>query len=162
MEDVGGQATAFPVLAITFNPRIRGIRRDFKVRIMPWGGRRWLVAADVEKACGWHHRSLAHRRQQALSGDAWGYATVPTLSGPQLAVLIAKDALCTMLKGAKGWQARRFKLWLDGLPDVVEHALYEGGAYSCSQKMIERHPVGSSSSERLTTTVRTHFAQVFL
>ena len=100
----GRQAAAFRVVNF-----IKGTRRDFQVRTMEWEGELWFVEKDVGAAIGWHPDTFRHRRQEALNGNQWGYATMPTSRGEHMMSLVSREALCELLKGSPTRQARAFR-----------------------------------------------------
>lgn len=116
------ERTSTALRVLSFNPRIRGVRRTFRVRTMCWQGSLWLVAKDVGTAIGWHPDTFRHRRGTAVPDDAWGYATVSTIRGGHMMTLVHRHALIAMLQGSAGRQARRFLAWLNGLAEVVDRA----------------------------------------
>ena len=113
MDDAVRQATAFRVA--NFNPGIKGTRRNFRVRLTDWQGQLWMVAKDVGEAIGWHPDTWRHRREQALNGHQWGYASTPTARGTQMMGLVSKEALSELVKGSTARQARAFRRWLVAL-----------------------------------------------
>ncbi|WP_162559895.1 hypothetical protein [Methylobacterium radiodurans] len=101
----------------TFNPRLRGVRSAFKLRGMPHADDLWLSAKDAGQAIGWHPDTFRHRREVALDGDAWGYATLPTAKGNHMMVMVSRGALRAMLSGVRTRQGRVFRGWLKEMPD---------------------------------------------
>ncbi|MDH3032107.1 hypothetical protein [Methylobacterium fujisawaense] len=106
------------VQVLTFNPRIRGIPRAFKVRTMQWRGALWLVTKDVGAAAGWHPDTFRHRRLEASSGGVWGYAMVPTDRGKHMMSVVDRHALSSLLAGSVSRQTRKFRCWLNDLAEV--------------------------------------------
>lgn len=97
------------------------MKRSFKVRAMAYQGGTWLCAKDAGQAIGWHPDTLRHLRRDALPGDGWGYAILPTPHGGHMMVLVSVEALAGALKDSVTRQARVFRRWLNGL-DAAQRA----------------------------------------
>jgi hypothetical protein len=112
----GSNAAALRVLTLRFSPGIRGLRKAFRVRAVATEGCLWLVEQDAGEAIGWHPDTSRHRRQEALTGDAWGYSLIPTGKGGHLMMaVVSREALSDLLARSRERQARVFKVWLESI-----------------------------------------------
>ncbi|MFE1602342.1 hypothetical protein [Methylobacterium sp. ID0610] len=104
------------MLTLKFSPGIRGLRKAFTVRAVVEKGHLWLVEQDAGEAIGWHPDTSRHRRQEALTGDEWGYSLIPTKRGQVAMVVVSREALGGLLARTRERQARIFKVWLENIP----------------------------------------------
>ncbi|WP_018261198.1 hypothetical protein [Methylobacterium sp. WSM2598] len=93
-----------------------GLRKAYRVRSVAAQGHLWLIEQDAGEHIGWHPDTARHRRQEALSEDAWGYGLIPIGKGGHLMMtVVEREALSELLKGTRERQARAFNRWLDSL-----------------------------------------------
>lgn len=103
------------LIVLNFNPRIKGVRRFFPIRVMQWEGSLWLLSKDAEAALGWSYGTLTSHLSTRLPGDAWGYANVLTERGRKLLRFVSQAGLKATITRTRERQCWAFRRWLDTL-----------------------------------------------